>query len=87
MATPQFCDNCTCGRAQAAAAQATTTGAGVAGGVSSDELAAAESFEQIRREARSFTSPADWTEPTEGIEPAVPLRSKIWFNNPNDPGM
>lgn len=77
MSTPQFCDNCNCGRAQAAADS----------GVNSNEPAAEEIFERLRREARSFTSPADWKEPAEGIEPAVPLRSKVWFNNPDDPGM
>ncbi|RSH87148.1 hypothetical protein EHS25_003639 [Saitozyma podzolica] len=47
-------------------------------------LAAEEQRELARREARSFTAPSGYTEPTEGIEPAVPLRSKLWFNNPED---
>nr|XP_019003192.1 dihydroxy-acid dehydratase [Kwoniella mangroviensis CBS 8507]OCF66653.1 dihydroxy-acid dehydratase [Kwoniella mangroviensis CBS 8507] len=40
------------------------------------------------RQLRSFTSPAE-ADPnaTEGIEPAVPLRSKKWFNDPTDLGM
>ncbi|WWC64339.1 uncharacterized protein I303_106949 [Kwoniella dejecticola CBS 10117] len=39
------------------------------------------------RQLRSFTSPAD-SDPNsaEGIEPAVPLRSKKWFNDPSDLG-
>jgi dihydroxy-acid dehydratase len=36
------------------------------------------------REERSFTAPTDYVEPTEGVEPAIPLRSKTWFNNPQD---
>ncbi|GFZ51261.1 hypothetical protein JCM24511_09019 [Saitozyma sp. JCM 24511] len=47
-------------------------------------LAAEEQRELARREPRSFTAPSGYTEPTEGIEPAVPLRSKLWFNNPED---
>jgi dihydroxy-acid dehydratase len=47
-------------------------------------LATEGSTELARREERSFTAPSDWIEPTEGIEPAVPLRSKLWFNNPED---
>ncbi|OWZ41824.1 dihydroxy-acid dehydratase [Cryptococcus neoformans c45] len=40
----------------------------------------------INRPERSFTAPAD-AAPYEGVEPAVPLRSKRWFNDPSDPGM
>nr|ODO00968.1 dihydroxy-acid dehydratase [Cryptococcus depauperatus CBS 7855] len=42
--------------------------------------------ETVPRTERSFTAPADAT-PYEGIEPAVPFRSKKWFNDPEDPGM
>ncbi|EIW72525.1 dihydroxy-acid dehydratase [Tremella mesenterica] len=48
-------------------------------------LSPLEQEEQFHeRPERSFTSPLDWVEPTEGIEPAVPLRSKKWFNSPED---
>ena len=40
--------------------------------------------DDFNRGPRSFTAPLDWQEPTEGIEPAVPLRSKMWWNNPED---
>ncbi|WVQ67598.1 dihydroxy-acid dehydratase [Kwoniella botswanensis] len=33
---------------------------------------------------RSFTAPADESGEPEGVEPAVPLRSKQWWNNPSD---
>ncbi|KAL7421496.1 hypothetical protein Q5752_004383 [Cryptotrichosporon argae] len=36
---------------------------------------------------RSFTAPAEYTGEPEGIEPVVPLRSKLWFNNPADVDM
>ena len=62
-----YCQDCTCGRAQA----------------NGDELAA-EVPRDAPRPERSFTAPQDWVEPTEGIEPAVPLRSKMWWNNPED---
>lgn len=39
----------------------------------------------VDRPERSFTAPADAV-PYEGVEPAVPLRSKQWFNDPSDPG-
>lgn len=46
-------------------------------------MAAPEAYEAAAREQRSFTAPMDSSD-TEGIEPAVPLRSKMWFNNPED---
>ena len=64
-APKDFCEGCTCGRAEG-------------GG-----LAAPEQYEAQAREQRSFTAPIDLT-PSEGIEPAVPLRSNMWFNNPED---
>ncbi|WWC57823.1 dihydroxy-acid dehydratase [Kwoniella dejecticola CBS 10117] len=33
---------------------------------------------------RSFTAPAEENGEPEGVEPAVPLRSKQWWNNPSD---
>ncbi|WRT70444.1 uncharacterized protein IL334_007442 [Kwoniella shivajii] len=40
------------------------------------------------RQLRSFTSPAESnTNTNEGIEPAIPLRSKKWFNDPSDLGL
>jgi hypothetical protein len=42
---------------------------------------------ETTREVRSFTSSSEpKREPTEGIELAVPLRSKDWFGNVDDPG-
>jgi dihydroxy-acid dehydratase len=46
-------------------------------------LAAPEAYEAAARDQRSFTAPLDTT-PSEGVEPAVPLRSNMWFNNPED---
>ncbi|ODO01740.1 dihydroxy-acid dehydratase [Cryptococcus amylolentus CBS 6273] len=46
----------------------------------------AKEEELVARPERSFTAPAD-IQSYEGVEPAVPLRSKQWFNDPNDPGM
>lgn len=77
-----FCENCTCGRAQAANGIAGANGA--PGRAEANVLAAPEARELQARDPRSFTSPADWQEPTEGIEPAVPLRSKEWFSKPDD---
>jgi dihydroxy-acid dehydratase len=65
---PDFCQDCTCGRAQASA----------------DNETIAEIAQERPRPERSFTAPEDWVEPTEGVEPAVPLRSKAWWNNPAD---
>ena len=65
---PDFCQDCTCGRAQTAEA---------------NEPVENVVHEKTRPE-RSFTAPEGWVEPTEGIEPAVPLRSKAWWNNPTD---
>jgi dihydroxy-acid dehydratase len=65
---PDFCQDCTCGRAQASA----------------DNEPIAEITQERSRPERSFTAPEDWVEPTEGVEPAVPLRSKAWWNNPAD---
>ncbi|ORY26905.1 dihydroxy-acid/6-phosphogluconate dehydratase [Naematelia encephala] len=59
-----FCEGCTCGRAEAAGAAATDAA--------------------VNQSTRSFTAPTGWVEPSEGVEPAVPLRSKLWFNNPQD---
>lgn len=39
---------------------------------------------EVHRPVRSFTAPNDLKEPVEQIQPAVPLRSKVWFNNPDD---
>ncbi|WVW85917.1 hypothetical protein I302_107955 [Kwoniella bestiolae CBS 10118] len=40
------------------------------------------------RQLRSYTSPAESnSNASEGIEPAVPLRSKKWFNDPHDLGL
>jgi len=64
-APKDFCEGCTCGRAEA-------------GG-----LAAPEQYAADARDQRSFTAPLDTT-PSEGIEPVVPLRSNMWFNNPED---
>ena len=47
-------------------------------------LAPPEQQQWEDRQERSFTSPLDWIEPTEGVEPAIPLRSKKWFNAPDD---
>ncbi|KAK8854962.1 dihydroxy-acid dehydratase [Kwoniella newhampshirensis] len=44
----------------------------------------AEGFERSRQEARTFTAAEN---KYEGVEPAVPLRSKKWFNNVEDPEM
>lgn len=68
-APKDYCDGCTCGRAE--------------GRAESGGLAAPEAYEAAAREERSFTAPMDLSE-AEGIEPAVPLRSKMWFNNPED---
>jgi hypothetical protein len=46
-------------------------------------LAGPEAAELAAREQRSFTAPVDMT-PNEGVEPVVPLRSNMWFNNPED---
>jgi dihydroxy-acid dehydratase len=64
-APKDFCEGCTCGRAEG-------------GG-----LAAPEQYAADARDQRSFTAPLDTT-PSEGIEPVVPLRSNMWFNNPED---
>ena len=65
------CEGCTCGRAN---------------GVHYDGPAPSVNGHGPgpRREVKSFTAPAGWVDETEGIEPAVPLRSKLWFNNPKD---
>jgi hypothetical protein len=65
---PDFCQDCTCGRAQANA----------------DNEPTEEVVQERSRPERSFTAPEDWIEPTEGIEPVAPLRSKAWWNNPAD---
>jgi dihydroxy-acid dehydratase len=64
-----FCEGCNCGRAE--------------GRVEDGGLAAPEAYEAEARDQRSFTAPLDTT-PSEGVEPAVPLRSNMWFNNPED---
>lgn len=47
-------------------------------------LTGPEAVEAINRgPSRSFTAPLDHVD-SEGIEPAVPLRSKKWFNAPDD---
>ncbi|WVQ83845.1 dihydroxy-acid dehydratase [Cryptococcus sp. DSM 104549] len=71
------CEGCTCGRAEQIAAAANGNG--------TSPITAAVN-ERTPGPERSFTAPADET-PYEGIEPAVPLRSKKWFNDPADPGM
>lgn len=76
------CEGCNCGRAEAEAAAATNPGqaptAAGNNGVAHDTYT---------RDLRSFTAP------TEGVFPpstssglAVPLRSKLWFDDKNDPG-
>ncbi|CAI6025803.1 unnamed protein product [Clonostachys chloroleuca] len=47
-------------------------------------VAAAAPEIEITRPVRSFTAPNDLKEPVEERIPAVPLRSKVWFNNPDD---
>lgn len=63
-----ICTDCTCGRAQA----------------NGDNEAIEDAMRERSRPDRSFTAPEDWVEPTEGVELAIPLRSKAWWNNPND---
>ncbi|WWC67117.1 dihydroxy-acid dehydratase [Kwoniella pini CBS 10737] len=41
-------------------------------------------LEQTNLGVRSFTAPAEDRGEPEGVEPAVPLRSKQWWNNPSD---
>jgi dihydroxy-acid dehydratase len=65
---PEFCQDCTCRRAQA----------------NGDDDRIEQVVEERSRPERSFTAPADWVDPAEGVEPAVPLRSKAWWNNPQD---
>ncbi|KAK4684194.1 xylonate dehydratase, partial [Tremellales sp. Uapishka_1] len=67
------CEGCTCGAAETIDPDTTID-------------APAEAFEQARRSVRSFTAPGDQQD-AEGVELAVPLRSKKWFNDPSDPGM
>ena len=71
------CEGCTCGRSQRPQAP---------GRAEESTPAPTESFEQLRRNVRSFTSSEDTFQQTEGVEPAIPLRSKKWFNDPDDPG-
>lgn len=92
------CEGCTCGRAEAEqnGTGAAAGGRVQSGGLAGDEqLRFAENVNANGngddrnnlynlRSSRSFTAPQDWVEPAEGIEPAVPLRSKKWFNEPGD---
>jgi dihydroxy-acid dehydratase len=73
------CEGCTCGRANTVKG---TSEAEAWTEVNGSSNAPSHGYE--RREPKSFTAPHDWVEPTGGVEPAVPLRSKLWFNNPGD---
>lgn len=71
------CEGCNCGRAEVEAA-ANAAGANGDNGVAQDTYT---------RELRSFTAPAEGVFPastSSGL--AVPLRSKLWFDDKNDPG-
>jgi hypothetical protein len=77
--TMAACEGCTCGRANTVKG---TSEAEAWTEVNGSSNAPSHGYE--RREPKSFTAPHDWVEPTGGVEPAVPLRSKLWFNNPGD---
>jgi hypothetical protein len=87
MSSNNYCDGCTCGRADAAQQ---TNGNG--NGNEHDSAADPNSFapENVQdgtapRQQRSFTAPIGWEEQTEGVEkPSIPLRSKQWWNKPED---
>jgi dihydroxy-acid dehydratase len=53
-------------------------------GAADTTLAGDAILDERTRQARSFTAPHDYVERNEGIEPAIPLRSKEWWNNPDD---
>jgi dihydroxy-acid dehydratase len=80
------CEGCTCGRGDTASAAGRVESGGLAG---AEQLLEQEQTQQGQdqyalRGSRSFTAPSEWVEPAEGVEPAVPLRSKKWFNEPGD---
>jgi dihydroxy-acid dehydratase len=80
------CDGCTCGRANGNA-----SGNGVANGNATlDDNYIVPNTQAFDREPRSFTDPAEGVYaplPTSTQSgPAVPLRSKKWFNDMDDPG-
>ncbi len=71
------CDGCTCGRAN--------ENGGNGNGPTSTTSGQSVQLPRVAAAAKSFTSPADGSA-SEGVEPAKPLRSKFWFNDPHDPG-
>lgn len=87
------CEGCTCGRADPSPDLGRVQAGGLAG---AEQLLNQEAQSDANGNgngngnlyalgsSRSFTAPKDWVEPAEGIEPAVPLRSKKWFNEPGD---
>lgn len=81
------CEGCNCGAADTPNANGASAGASLSAGdgapggrVETGGLAGPELNEYTARLARSFTAPADHKHPTEGVEPAVPLRHRFWFN-------
>lgn len=84
MSSNGACEGCTCGRANGGTAAPVTNGVGPAN---------TADYESYPREPRSFTAPANNSDarfaaqPTSTASgPAVPLRSKKWFNEMEDPG-
>lgn len=78
------CDGCTCGRGDPSASRVESGGLAGAEQLLNQEQTAPREDLYALGGSRSFTAPQDWVEPAEGIEPAVPLRSKKWFNEPGD---
>lgn len=75
------CEGCTCGRAELEAAG---NGAPIAATAAGDNGVAQDTY---TRELRSFTAPAEGVyPPSTSSGPTVPLRSKLWFDDKNDPG-
>lgn len=80
MSSNNFCEGCTCGRAEA-------NGNGTANNGADESTFAPENVQDgsAPRQQRSFTAPIGWEEQTEGVEkPSIPLRSKQWWNKPED---
>jgi hypothetical protein len=74
------CDGCTCGAAE-------TENLVVGDGATVPATTGGRSLPLPRVGLQSFTSPrGQLSEETEGNKPVKPLRSKKWFNDPNDPG-
>ena len=75
------CEGCTCGRAN---------GANGVGAAAPDPNYIVPNTQAFDREPRSFTDPAEGVyapNPTSTQSgPSVPLRSKKWFNDMDDPG-